>query len=26
MNIGGTNTLACTKSISEFNGDITIYP
>ena len=22
MNIGGTNTLACTKSISEFNGDI----
>ena len=24
MNIGGTNTLACTKSISEFNADITI--
>ncbi len=26
MNIGGTNTLACTKSISDFTGDIKIYP
>jgi len=26
MNIGGTNTLACTKAISDFNGDIRIYP
>ena len=26
MNIGGTNTLACTKAISDFNGDIGIYP
>ena len=26
MNIGGTNTLACTKAISDFNGDIAIYP
>ena len=26
MNIGGTNTLACTKSISDFNGDVKIYP
>ena len=26
MNIGGTNTLACTKSISDFNSDVAIYP
>ena len=26
MNVGGTNTLACIKSISDFKGDITIYP
>lgn len=26
MNIGGTNTLACTKAIDEFEGDIKIYP
>lgn len=26
MNIGGTNTLACTKAISNFNDDIAIYP
>lgn len=26
MNIGGTNTLACTKAITDFPGDITIYP
>ena len=26
MNIGGTNTLACTKAISDFNEDIAIYP
>ena len=26
MNIGGTNTLACTKSISDFNSDVKIYP
>jgi succinate dehydrogenase / fumarate reductase iron-sulfur subunit len=26
MNIGGTNTLACTKAIDEFKGDIFIYP
>jgi len=26
MNIGGTNTLACTKAINEYNGDIPIYP
>ena len=26
MNIGGTNTLACTKAISDFDGDIAIYP
>ena len=26
MNIGGTNTLACTKAIDEYKGDISIYP
>jgi succinate dehydrogenase / fumarate reductase iron-sulfur subunit len=26
MNIGGTNTLACTKAIDEYKGDIKIYP
>ncbi len=26
MNIGGTNTLACTKAIADFKGDIPIYP
>ena len=26
MNIGGTNTLACTKGINEYNGDIPVYP
>ncbi len=26
MNIGGTNTLACTKGISEYKSDIAIYP
>ncbi|NRB11159.1 MAG: succinate dehydrogenase iron-sulfur subunit [Rickettsiaceae bacterium] len=26
MNIDGTNTLACTKSIAEVSGDINIYP
>ena len=26
MNIDGTNTLACTKYISEVNGDLRIYP
>ncbi len=26
MNIDGTNTLACTKDISEINGDVKIYP
>ncbi len=26
MNIGGTNTLACTKAIDEFDGDVAIYP
>lgn len=26
MNIGGTNTLACTKAIADFKGDIKIYP
>jgi len=26
MNIGGNNTLACTKDIADFNGDIDIYP
>jgi succinate dehydrogenase iron-sulfur subunit len=26
MNIGGTNTLACTKGIIEYKGDIAIYP
>jgi len=26
MNIGGTNTLACTKAIDDFKGDIKIYP
>ena len=26
MNIGGTNSLACTKFIDEFSGDIAIYP
>ena len=26
MNIGGTNTLACLKGISEVKGDINIYP
>lgn len=26
MNIAGTNTLACTKSIEEIDGDVKIYP
>ena len=26
MNIGGTNTLACTRGIEEYKGDIKIYP
>lgn len=26
MNIDGTNTLACTKAISEVKGDVNIYP
>ena len=26
MNIGGINTLACTKAIEELSGDISIYP
>ncbi len=26
MNIGGTNTLACTKAIEDFDSDIDIYP
>ena len=26
MNIDGTNTLACTKAISEIKGDVKIYP
>ena len=26
MNIGGTNTLACTRGINELKGDIGIYP
>lgn len=26
MNIGGTNTLACTKGIDELNSDIKVYP
>ena len=26
MNIDGTNTLACTKSIDEISGTIAIYP
>jgi succinate dehydrogenase / fumarate reductase iron-sulfur subunit len=26
MNIGGTNTLACTKGINEFTGPISVYP
>jgi len=26
MNIGGTNTLACIKSVDDFEGDITISP
>jgi len=26
MNIGGTNTLACTKAIADYKGDIPIYP
>jgi len=26
MNIGGTNTLACTKGMDEFSGDIAVYP
>ncbi len=26
MNIDGTNTLACTKSIDEINGDVKVYP
>lgn len=26
MNIGGTNTLACTKAIDDYSGDISIYP
>jgi len=26
MNIGGTNTLACTKAIGDFKDDIAIYP
>jgi succinate dehydrogenase iron-sulfur subunit len=26
MNIGGTNTLACTKAIADVKGDVAIYP
>ena len=26
MNIDGTNTLACTKAVSDIKGDVTIYP
>lgn len=26
MNIGGTNTLACTKAIEEYKSDVKIYP
>lgn len=26
MNIGGTNTLACTRGINELKGDISVYP
>jgi len=26
MNVGGTNTLACTKAIEDYKGDIKIYP
>src|SRR3990172_1785604 len=26
MNIGGTNTLACTRAIEDIKGDIKIYP
>ncbi len=26
MNVDGTNTLACTRSIDEINGDVKIYP
>ncbi len=26
MNIGGTNTLACTKACGDFKGDVKIYP
>ncbi|MCH8177862.1 MAG: succinate dehydrogenase iron-sulfur subunit, partial [Proteobacteria bacterium] len=26
MNIDGTNTLACTKSIAEIKGDVKVYP
>jgi succinate dehydrogenase iron-sulfur subunit len=26
MNIGGTNSLACTKAIGDFKGDVPIYP
>jgi len=26
MNIGGENTLACTKAIEDFEGDVAIYP
>ena len=26
MNVGGTNTLACTKAIENFDGDVKIYP
>jgi len=26
MNIGGTNTLACIKDISDFRGDVPVYP
>ena len=26
MNIGGTNTLACTRAIGDFKGSISIYP
>ncbi len=26
MNVGGTNTLACTKAIEDFSNDIAVYP
>jgi succinate dehydrogenase / fumarate reductase iron-sulfur subunit len=26
MNVGGTNTLACTRAIEDYDGDIAIYP